>query len=55
MEKNYFIRKFNSEIEKGEKFEVVADALRNIAEAARLEGAWPIWNEVNEAMMKLGI
>ena len=54
-EKNYWVRLANRELEKGESLKVIADALQNIAEKARLEGAWSIFNAVSEAQMKLGV
>ena len=55
MEKNYFVRLANAELEKGEDLNTIADALAIIAEKARIEGAWSIFNQVSEAQMKLGI
>lgn len=55
MEKNYFVRLVNKELEKGEDLKTVADALAEMAEKARITGAWPIWNQICEAQMKLGI
>lgn len=52
---NYFVKLANRELEKGEDLNTIAKALENIAEAARIEGAWAIWNEVCEAQIELGI
>ena len=54
-ERNYFVRLANRELEKGESLNTIAIALEEIAEKAKLEGAWPIWNQVCEAQMKLGV
>lgn len=53
--KNYYVRFVESALKQGESLEELAKNLEEIAEKARLEGAWPVWNQVNEAMMILGI
>ena len=53
--KNYFVRLVNQELERGEDLNTIALALEEMANKARIEGAWAIWNQVCEAQMILGI
>lgn len=55
MEKNYYVRWFEQAVKAGESVEVLSKRLEEIGDKARLRGAWPIWNQVNEALMILGI
>ena len=53
--KNYYVELARREMEKGESLSTIAEALQNIAEVARIEGAWSVWKTVCEAQMILGI
>lgn len=53
--KNYYVRWFENAVKQGENVEKLAQQLEDTAEQARLQGAWPVWVQINEAMMILGI
>lgn len=53
--KNYYVRWFENAVKAGEDVEKLAKQLEDISEQARLQGAWPVWNQINEAMMILEI
>lgn len=52
---NYYVRWYENAVKAGENTEKLAKQLEEIADQARLQGAWPIWCQINEALMILGI
>ena len=52
---NYYVVAFENAVKAGESVEALSKNLEKMADEARLRGAWPIWNQINEAMMILGI
>ena len=52
---NYYVVAFEQAVKAGEDVETLSKRLEELADKARLRGAWPIWYQINEAFVILGI